>query len=377
LETVANSALQRGITNYTNGDYQKAADDFKKAVSIGRCASSSNTSTSAQYLAMTYLQLNNPEEAIKAYKTALQLDQTNDEIALKIGNIYFSRQKYDDARTQYAEAVRLNPSTTNRYALGQAYIELGRYNDAEAQYNEIQRISPEQAGGYLGMGEVYNRSGNYDQAIKQFDHAIELDPELYEAYLQKGYAYADSKDMENAQKMVDFLEDADQSDSADALSRYMYQVDPPKMVFASSESSFSFSMGKGTPLVALDSYLMHAGESKIFTMTIQFDKQMDRASIENAGNWQISRSPGQGPGEAYNYGVSVPKTEVKINSTPLSVAWDDDNLTATVYFKIQQNSAADGTIDPSHIEFKFAGQDIYGLSMDSKANQYTGYKGVF
>lgn len=377
LQTIANAALQRGITEYQNGNYEKAVNEFARAVGIGRCASSSYASDAAQYLAMSYLQLNQPEEAIEAYQTALQIDQSDDEIRLKIGNIYYSQQKYEEACGQYREAVRLNPSTTNRYALGQAYIELERFNDAEEQYSAIQRISPDQAGGFLGMGLVYSRSGNYEAAIDQFNHAIELDSDLWEVYTQKGYAYADMGDMDKAQAMVDELEGADQTDSADTLSRYMYKVDSPKMVFAQSESSFSFSMGKSTPLVALDSYLMNANASKNFTMTIQFDKAMDRESIENVGNWQITRAIGEGPGESYNFGASIPSTEVRINSTPISVYWDDDNLTATVYFKIQQNSRANGTIDPSHIEFKFSGNDIYGLSMDSKADQYTGFKGVF
>jgi tetratricopeptide (TPR) repeat protein len=377
LQTIANAALQRGITEYQDGNYEKAVDEFARAVGIGRCASSSYASDAAQYLAMSYLQLNQPEEAIEAYQTALQIDQSNDEIRLKIGNIYYSQQKYEEACGQYSEAVRLNPSTTNRYALGQAYIELARFNDAEDQYSAIQRISPDQAGGFLGMGLVYSRSENYEAAIDQFNHAIELDSDLWEAYTQKGYAYADMGDMDKAQAMVYELEGADQTDSADTLSRYMYKVDPPKMVFAQSDSSFSFSMGKSTPLVALDSYLMNANASKNFTMTIQFDKAMDRESIENVGNWQITRAIGEGPGESYNFGLSISPTEVRINSTPISVYWDDDSLTATVYFKIQQNSAANGTIDPSHIEFKFSGYDIYGLSIDSKADQYTGFKGVF
>jgi tetratricopeptide (TPR) repeat protein len=226
------------------------------------------------------------------------------------------------------------------------------------------------------MGQTYSRRGDYEQAIDQFDQAIERDSELYDAYAQKGYAYADLGDMENAQKMVDSLEEVDQAEAADTLSRYMYKVDPPKMVFGQSTSSFLFSMGKGTPLVALNSYLMTAGASKTFTMTIQFDKKMDRESIENVANWQVSRAAGQGPGESYNFGLRIPPTEVRIGSLPESVAWDEDNQTATVYFKIRQNAAANGTIDPSHIEFKFTGKDIYGLSMDPKADQFTGFKGV-
>lgn len=374
LETVANAALQRGIDAFMKKDYSKAVDEFKRSVGIGR--NGLYAADAAQYMAMSYLQMNQPEEAVKAYQTAIEIDRYRDDLRVKLGNLYFSQEKYEDARAQYAEAVRLNPNTVNRYSLGQAYIELGRYADAEAQYAEIQRISPEQAGGYLGMGLAYSRNGNHEDALRQYDEAIARDPALYDAYAQKGYAYADLGDMGNAQKMVDYLESVDQVDPADTLSRYMYKVDPPKMLFGMSTSSFQFSMGKGTPLVALNSYLAPAGASRTLTMTIQFDKKMDRASIENVANWQISRATGAGPGESYNFGIRIPATEVRVGGTPESVAWDEDNLTATVYFKVRQNAAANGTIDPSHIEFRFSGKDIYGLSMDPKADQFTGFKGV-
>jgi len=38
--------------------------------------------------------------------------------------------------------------------------------------------------------------------------------------------------------------------------------------------------------------------------------------------------------------------------------------------------AADGTIDPSHIEFKFVGKDIFGFSMNTAFDQFTGFSGA-
>jgi hypothetical protein len=135
-------------------------------------------------------------------------------------------------------------------------------------------------------------------------------------------------------------------------------------------------MGKGTPLVALNSYLMNPGASKTFTMTIQFDKAMDRESVENPVNWLISRAIGQGPGQSYNYGLPISSNEARIKSIPDAVTWDADNLTATVYFTVSQNASATATIDPSHIEFKFSGKDIYGLTMNPKFDQFNGFAGV-
>jgi hypothetical protein len=176
--------------------------------------------------------------------------------------------------------------------------------------------------------------------------------------------------------MVDDLEKMEQTDLADTLSRYMYRVDPPKMLFVLSSSSFPFPMGRGTSLMALDSYLMNPGASKTLSITIQFDKQMDRDSIENPANWQIRRATGQGPGQAYNFGLPISPNEAKLPPIPSAVTWDEKNLTATVYFTVTQNAAADATIDPSHVEFTFSGKDIYGLKMNPKFDQFTGFAGV-
>jgi hypothetical protein len=121
---------------------------------------------------------------------------------------------------------------------------------------------------------------------------------------------------------------------------------------------------------------MNPGASKTFTMQIMFDKAMDRDSIENPANWQISRATGHGPGQAYNFGLPVSANEARISSIPSAVTWDADNQTATVYFTLTQNAAANATIDPSHIEFKFSGKDIYGLKMNPKFDQFTGFSGV-
>lgn len=375
LESLANAALQRGIDAYTRQDYETAVREFKRSVGIGR--GSSFAADAAQYLAMSYLQLGDTENAVKAYQSAFQVDPYRDDIHVKLGNLYFSQGKYEDARSEYAEAVRLNPSTVNRYSLGQAYIELGRFSDAETQYNEIQRLAPQEAGGYLGMGLTCSRTGEHEEAIAQFKEAAARDAELYDAYAQMGYSYADLGDMESAQRMVDTLESLEQAGLADTLSRYMYKVDPPKMLFAGSASTFPFPMGSGTPLVALNSYLSSPNASKTLSITIQFDKQMDRDSIENPVNWQISRAIGQGPGQAYNFGLPVSPSEATLAPIPNAVAWDADNLTATVYFTVNQNAAADATIDPAHIEFKFSGEDIYGLKMNSRFDQFTGFSGVF
>jgi len=59
-----------------------------------------------------------------------------------------------------------------------------------------------------------------------------------------------------------------------------------------------------------------------------------------------------------------------------NVYWNEKELKAILSFTVAQNATGDGTIDPSHIEFKFSGRDIYGNSMDENFDQFMGFSGV-
>jgi TolA-binding protein len=373
LESLANNALQSGIDRYMAKDYEGAVKEFKRA--IGLAQNSAYAPDAADYMASAYLQLGDTENAIKAYQTAIQLNPYRDDMQMKLGNLYYAEGRYQEAESAYKEAVKIYPIGDNYYALGQTYLSMGLYSEAETQFNEIIRLEPDRPNGNFGLGQALNMQQRHEDAIRQFEEAIAIQEDFYDAYAEIGYAYADLGEMDKAQEMIVFLENSDEADLADALSRYMYRVDPPKLMFAYAASSFSYQAGINTPLYFLNTYLENADASKTFTMVFQFDKEMDRESVENIANWQIGRAVGNGPGQAYNYGLPIPETEVTPSSLPQNVYYDSESLTATVYFKIQQNASADGTIDPSHIEFKFTGKDIFGLGMNAKFDQFTGFSG--
>jgi len=152
-------------------------------------------------------------------------------------------------------------------------------------------------GSYYSLKKLNKKPFSADiKASSRIKKAIDIQDDFYDAYAELGYAYADSGNMEKAQEIVNFLED-NSAEPADTLSRYMYKVDPPKMLYAySGESAFLYKLGKETPVALLDSYLIDANASKDFTMVFQFDKEMDKSSVENRFNWEITRSYRSGPG---------------------------------------------------------------------------------
>ena len=373
LESLSNSALSSGIDLYMQKDYKGAIREFQR--SIGLSPNSAYSTQATEYMANAYLQLNDVEKAIKTYKRAISLDSTNDGFHIKLGNLYYTQERYQDAQNEYERAVLLNPTAESHYSLGQAYLETGRYVDARTQFSKVNRLDPESPNGKYGIGLAYSKQERYEDAIRMFKDAIGRKKDFYDAYAEMGYAYADLGRMDEAQEIVNFL-DSKESNLADILSGYMYKVDPPKFSFVNPTSTFLRTMPRNTLLSTLDDYLADANASKTFTMIFQFDKEMDRGSVEDRFNWTIKRSSGSGPGQMYNFGFTVPDTEVTISLFPDYVYYDAKTFSATVKFSIEQNENADGTIDPSHIEFSFKGKDKYGLTMNSDFDQVTGFSGI-
>jgi tetratricopeptide (TPR) repeat protein len=326
-------------------------------------------------MANAYLALGDTDGAVKAYEEALKRSPNRDDIAISLGNVHFSSENYGEAAKSYEKAVHIWPSSGNRYALGQAYMNDGRYSDADREFNTVMRMDPDQPNGNYGLGLNFSKQGRHEDAVLQFKEAIRIDPKFYDGYAELGYAHADLGEMDEAQRIVDNLEHV-APDLADTLSRYMYKVDPPKIMFAFANDGFNHHMPWKTPLSFLNGYLADPNSEKTFKMVFQFDKQMDRESVENITNWNIGRSTQSGPGQAYNFGRPILDTEVTLPPLPKNIYYDAKNLTATVYFTIRQNETGDGTIDPAHIEFKFNGEDAYGYKMDPKHDQFMGFSGI-
>jgi tetratricopeptide (TPR) repeat protein len=373
LESLANGALSKGIDLYMRQDYEGAVREFRR--SIGLAPNSSYSTDASNYMANAYLALGDTDGAVEAYEDALKRSPNRDDIYISLGNIHFSEEQYDEAIKAYEKAVNIWPSSGNHYALGQAYLNAGRHSEADREFNTVLRMDPDKPNGNYGLGLNFSKQGRYENALLQFKQAIRIDPKFYDGYAELGYAYADLGEMDEAQRIVDDLEHV-APDLADTLSRYMYKVDPPKFMFAYANNGFNYNMPWKTPLSALNGYLATPDAEKTFTMIFQFDKEMDRESVENVLNWNIGRSTQSGPGQAYNFGRPVADTEVALPPFPKSVYYDADNLTATVYFTLRQNETGDGTIDAAHIEFKFTGEDAYGYKMDPKNDQFMGFSGV-
>jgi tetratricopeptide (TPR) repeat protein len=370
MDTLAQSALSSGVGYYQDGKYDAAAREFQRAISLS--PQSENTLNAYDYLAMTFLKLGKNKEAIKTYQSALRLSPNRDDFLNKLGNIFTEEGNIDQAIKSYQSALRIEPrSTAYLYSLGQAYLAKGSIDDAKSQFEKIIRFAPGEYGGYYGMGQAYYQEGIYEKAIEQFKKVISLKEGFFSVYADLGYAFTDLGRIDEAYEQANFLQDKDPSLAA-ILNNYIYQSSKPEILVGYSDTGFNTTLGPQTPVSALNSYLSSPDASQEFTMKFIFNKEMDIASVENRFNWRISRATPDIKGGPYSWGMPIPETEVTISTFPDRVRYDWENKTAIVTFAIGQNSAANGTLDPSHLIFQFAGKDDFENPMNPSADQYGG-----
>lgn len=365
-------ALSRGMDLLSGKNYQEALKSFQR--SIAYAPRSNFAITAYQFIAQTHSKQNNSEGAINAYRQALKIDSTRSDIHSALGNIYYFNKDYSNAVQSYELAVRYDPGEANRYSLGQGYLANGQFAQAEEQFARVAALAPGKPSGAYGLGLVYEKQGQHEAAIAKFSEALSIQGDFHEAYSEMGYVFADSGRLDEATRIKEELADLAPSLSSQ-LGQYITTKTAPRITLAAS-ATLNLTAGPGTPVSAMDAYLLDPGKMVTFSVEFNFSKEMDPGSVQNVLNWQIGRATVPESTTAYNYGMAIPDTEVMLAPHPVNVLYDARYQSATVFFSVAQNAAGNATLDLGHIRFKFTGKDIDGLAMSTRADQYTGFSGI-
>ena len=368
-DKIAGTALGTGIDSFTAGDYDKAVRDFRRCIAMSPY--SDNALKAYGYMADAYAKLGKTSDAIKACRQAIGMFPSDDTLNLKLGNLLYGDKKYSEAVEQYKQAVKKNPNEyDNVYSLGEGYLSQGNYADAVAQFKRAIQLNPKDSGGHYGLGKAYERMGRLSEAQEQLEKAVAIDNDLSDAHYELGVVYTKQERTRKADSELDILSDQS-TELYVQLQAEINKTTSPRIRTAYS-TYLNLSAPAGTEVSSLDSSLETPGATKNYTVSFIFDKDMDISSVLNVFNWKISRSTGMSTGGLYNWGMAIPDTEISISSIPLNVTYNPDSLTAKITIAITQNATGDGTIELSHLVFRFKGTDEYGNAMDTTADQYNG-----
>lgn len=372
---LARSALSRGAERVQSKDYEAALVEFKRAA-----AYDPTLTDTFRNMGRVYELLGRDDEAIAAYRRGIAADPLSDLSRQDLASLYMTRQRWTEAEEELKVIVRNNPNSAGPIAsLGHIYLSQGRIAEAETKFDRVLQLAPRDAASHYSRGLVYAKKGEYDDAITEFERALELRPNYAAAHADLAYAYFDNGQKDYAEEQVGALLDLNTSESVQLAYTASRYIDTPKILFQDyTKSTFNTLLGPGTSLETLDERLATPGASVTFTMSFQFNQDMDPNSVQDIWNWTITKAAG-GEAGVYNHGANLhPDREAYIMPYPMAVSYDTEKQVATLYFRVTQNSNGNAVIDPSHWVFSFGGTDVSGRSMDPSADQYShGAHGAF
>ena len=145
--------FQKGVFNTVLGAYEKAIEDYTRAIDLGPS------------------------------KLRPEVLYNNRGLA------YSGLGRFEEACSDYTNAIKHNPQhALVHFNRGIACTDLGRIEEALASYDKALELDPKYAWAHSNRGNVLNRLGRFGEALAACDKAIELDPKLPEARFNRGNA---------------------------------------------------------------------------------------------------------------------------------------------------------------------------------------------
>ena len=132
-------------------------------------APAAEDSSSEQYfLAASILDDGDPanqEEALTAYRRALEIDPYLVPALINLANIHYARDEIAEAQALYERAIALEPDVFEaHFNLGNIFHDLGRYASAQGCYRDALKLNPAYADAHFYLAVTLEKSGQSHDA---------------------------------------------------------------------------------------------------------------------------------------------------------------------------------------------------------------------
>lgn len=169
----------RGSAYFNLKEYEKAASDLERAVSIQR-----NNLQDVLQLGVSYHHLGNSGEAERYLRQAQSMDPNNAEARRYLSHLGYQKALDAIASANYPDAVRiLSDYVTENPEDGEAWFNLGlahlfakNLKEAEDAFLKGAQFLSDQAEIYDRLGYIYETNRNYSKALQNYQKAYSLTP---------------------------------------------------------------------------------------------------------------------------------------------------------------------------------------------------------
>ena len=188
----AQSAFDKGLVFFNQGQFAEAIPYFEKAVSL-----EPDFYQAYLYLGRSQLNLRNYGKALSSLRTAYRLSpedfkkQTLDILIDALLGAAFSELKEGNFQTSMSyirEALSVEPGSKRirddlsavLVAVATELFKSGNVREAIKEYTEAIKANPDNSGAYVGLAKALFKSGDFLKALDAAQKAISLDPDSKE-----------------------------------------------------------------------------------------------------------------------------------------------------------------------------------------------------
>jgi tetratricopeptide (TPR) repeat protein len=123
------------------------------------------------------------------YMEALEINDTDSDLLVDIGNLYYNMEQYDSALYYFKKAdSESGEGFKSKFNMANTYYVLKEYDSALLYYDKSIHIKEDFPYAYFYKGTIYNELELFPEAINAFNKAIRIWPDKSEIYFRRGYA---------------------------------------------------------------------------------------------------------------------------------------------------------------------------------------------
>jgi len=139
-------------------------------------------------------------DAERAARRALELDPSNAEAEVALGNVIRDRRQWREAEAHYVRALEIDPDNVEAHQQYAEYLAAsGRLDEALRSARRGVALDPTSAIRHVVLGYILFVNGRYDEAITVLERAAELDPTLGRAQFQLSFTQILQGDFDGAE----------------------------------------------------------------------------------------------------------------------------------------------------------------------------------
>lgn len=221
---------RRGEAYYRSEQYPKAVVDLTRAIELYP-----EEYEYYRWRSKSYLELGDVERALDDSDTARMLapddEYTKNQHARviskldRLGYEQAAQHNLDEALHYYDMALRSAPDNGGIYSRrASVYVDKGKYDAAKSDLREAIRLEPKTINHYKQMDWLLAREREWDQIISYWDQFIALDPNDSWAYYERGGAYFRKGDIERAVRNAKIAADMGNEDARKLYEKYKNRV---------------------------------------------------------------------------------------------------------------------------------------------------------